>query len=80
MAAGAVGFSDDGIPLTNAGIVRQALVEARKNDTLSACTRKIPPTAYLVFNEHIAQRAFSYLWATGVAEYSMIARDVMDCL
>jgi len=33
LAAGAVGFSDDGIPLTNAGIVRKALVEARKNNT-----------------------------------------------
>ena len=78
MAAGAVGFSDDGIPLTNAGIVRQALVEARKNDTFISLHEEDPNlNGILGFNEHIAKEHFHICGATGVAEYSMIARDVM---
>ncbi|MDN5011143.1 dihydroorotase [Streptococcus sp. SN3] len=78
LAAGAVGFSDDGIPLTNAGIVRQALVEARKNDTFISLHEEDPNlNGILGFNEHIAKEHFDICGATGVAEYSMIARDVM---
>lgn len=78
LAAGAVGFSDDGIPLTNAGIVRQALVEASKNDTFISLHEEDPNlNGILGFNEHIAKEHFHICGATGVAEYSMIARDVM---
>ena len=78
LAAGAVGFSDDGIPLTDAGIVRQALVEARKNDTFISLHEEDPNlNGILGFNEHIAKEHFHICGATGVAEYSMIARDVM---
>ena len=78
LAAGAVGFSDDGIPLTNAGIVRQALIEARKNDTFISLHEEDPNlNGILGFNEHIAKEHFNFCGATGVAEYSMIARDVM---
>ena len=78
LAAGAVGFSDDGIPLTNAGIVRQALVEARNNDTFISLHEEDPNlNGILGFNEHIAKEHFHICGATGVAEYSMIARDVM---
>ena len=78
LAAGAVGFSDDGIPLTNAGIVRQALIEARKNDTFISLHEEDPNlNGILGFNEHIAKEHFDFCGATGVAEYSMIARDVM---
>ena len=78
LAAGAVGFSDDGIPLTNAGIVRKALVEARKNDTFISLHEEDPNlNGILGFNEHIAKEHFDICGATGVAEYSMIARDVM---
>ena len=78
LAAGAVGFSDDGIPLTNAGIVRKALVEARKNDTFISLHEEDPNlNGILGFNEHIAKEHFHICGATGVAEYSMIARDVM---
>ena len=78
LAAGAVGFSDDGIPLTNAGIVRQALVEARKDDTFISLHEEDPNlNGILGFNEHIAKEHFHICGATGVAEYSMIARDVM---
>lgn len=78
LTAGAVGFSDDGIPLTNAGIVRQALIEARKNDTFISLHEEDPNlNGILGFNEHIAKEHFHICGATGVAEYSMIARDVM---
>ena len=78
LAAGAVGFSDDGIPLTNAGIVRQALIEARKNNTFISLHEEDPNlNGILGFNEHIAKEHFNFCGATGVAEYSMIARDVM---
>lgn len=78
LAAGAVGFSDDGIPLTNAGIVRQALIEARKNDTFISLHEEDPNlNGILGFNEHIAKEHFHICGATGVAEYSMIARDIM---
>ena len=78
LAAGAVGFSDDGIPLTNAGIVRQALVEAHKNNTFISLHEEDPNlNGILGFNEHIAKEHFHICGATGVAEYSMIARDVM---
>ena len=78
LAAGAVGFSDDGIPLTNAGIVRRALVEARKNNTFISLHEEDPNlNGILGFNEHIAKEHFHICGATGVAEYSMIARDVM---
>ena len=78
LAAGAVGFSDDGIPLTNAGIVRQALVEARKNNTFISLHEEDPNlNGILGFNEHIAKEHFHICGATGVAEYSMVARDVM---
>ena len=78
LTAGAVGFSDDGIPLTNAGIVRQALVEARKNNTFISLHEEDPNlNGILGFNEHIAKEHFHICGATGVAEYSMIARDVM---
>ena len=78
LAAGAVGFSDDGIPLTNAGIVRQALIEARKNDTFISLHEEDPNlNGILGFNEHIAKEHFHICGATGVAEYSMITRDVM---
>ena len=78
LAAGAVGFSDDGIPLTDAGIVRQALVEARKNDTFISLHEEDPNlNGILGFNEHIAKEHFHICGATGVAEYSMVARDVM---
>ena len=78
LTAGAVGFSDDGIPLTNAGIVRKALVEARNNNTFISLHEEDPNlNGILGFNEHIAKEHFHICGATGVAEYSMVARDVM---
>lgn len=78
LAAGAVGFSDDGIPLESSKVLREALIEARKNKTFICLHEEDPGlNGILGFNEHIAKEHFNFCGATGVAEYSMIARDVM---
>ena len=78
LEAGAVGFSDDGIPLTNAGIVKKAMELAKANNTFISLHEEDPDlNGVLGFNENIAKKEFHICGATGVAEYSMIARDVM---
>ena len=78
LEAGAVGFSDDGIPLTNAGIVKKAMELAKENNTFISLHEEDPDlNGVLGFNENIAKKEFHICGATGVAEYSMIARDVM---
>lgn len=78
LEAGAIGFSDDGIPLTNSGVLKNALDLARENDCLISLHEEDPKlNGVLGLNEHIAQSHFHVCGATGVAEYSMIARDVM---
>lgn len=78
LEAGAVGFSDDGIPLTNAGIVKKAMELAKENNTFISLHEEDPDlNGILGFNENIAKKEFHICGATGVAEYSMIARDVM---
>ncbi|MGT2925095.1 dihydroorotase [Streptococcus caviae] len=76
--AGAVGFSDDGIPLTSSKTVKEALDLAKKNDAFISLHEEDPElNGILGFNENIARNKFHFCGATGVAEYSMIARDVM---
>lgn len=78
LAVGAVGFSDDGIPLTSTKVLRDALRLAKENDALISLHEEDPElNGILGLNEDIAQRHFHVCGATGVAEYSMIARDVM---
>ena len=78
LEAGAVGFSDDGIPLTNASIVKKAMELAKENNTFISLHEEDPDlNGILGFNENIAKKEFHICGATGVAEYSMIARDVM---
>lgn len=78
LAAGAVAFSDDGIPLTDAGIVRKAMQKAKEYDCLLSFHEEDPAlNGVLGLNEGIAKKHFHVCGATGVAEYSMIARDVM---
>lgn len=83
LAAGAVSFSDDGIPLQSTKVVKEALNLAKSNGTFIALHEEDPElNGILGFNEHIAQEKFNFCGATGVSEYSMIARDVMiayDC-
>ena len=78
LEAGAIGFSDDGIPLKSTKVVREALEEADKNGTFICLHEEDPElNGILGFNEQIAKEHFGFCGATGVAEYSMIARDVM---
>ncbi|EHJ51730.1 dihydroorotase [Streptococcus macacae] len=78
LKAGAVGFSDDGIPLTDSKIVKEALDSAKAANTFISLHEEDPAlNGILGFNEHIAEKEFHICGATGVAEYSMIARDVM---
>lgn len=78
LEAGAIAFSDDGIPLTNAGVVRKAMQLAKKNKCLISLHEEDPDlNGILGLNEQVAARHFHVCGATGVAEYSMIARDVM---
>ncbi len=77
-SAGAVALSDDGIPLTNAGVVRRAMQEAKKLDLLISLHEEDPDlNGVLGLNEGVAEKHFHVCGATGLAEYSMIARDVM---
>ncbi|HFI0457612.1 TPA: dihydroorotase [Streptococcus suis] len=78
LAAGAVAFSDDGIPLTNAGVLRQAMKLAKEHDCLISLHEEDPNlNGVLGLNEQVAEKHFHVCGATGVAEYSMVARDVM---
>ncbi|HFH9837801.1 TPA: dihydroorotase [Streptococcus suis] len=76
--AGAVALSDDGIPLTNAGVVRKAMQKAKELDILLSLHEEDPNlNGVLGLNEQVAEKHFHVCGATGVAEYSMVARDVM---
>lgn len=78
LAAGAVGFSDDGIPLENSGVVRQAFKKAKELGVIIALHEEDPHlNGILGLNEHVAKTHFGCGGARGVAEYSMVARDVM---
>ncbi|HEP1819092.1 TPA: dihydroorotase [Streptococcus suis] len=78
LEAGAVAFSDDGIPLTNAGVVRKAMKLAKEHDYLISLHEEDPDlNGVLGLNEQVAEKHFHVCGATGVAEYSMVARDVM---
>ncbi|MGT2906304.1 dihydroorotase [Streptococcus dentiloxodontae] len=78
LQAGAVGFSDDGIPLQSSKTVKEALDLAKANNTFISLHEEDPElNGILGFNEKIAKEKFHICGATGVAEYSMIARDVM---
>ncbi|MGT2887249.1 dihydroorotase [Streptococcus didelphis] len=81
--AGAVGFSDDGIPLENSKVLREALRLAKENDCFISLHEEDPNLNGLPgLNEDIAREHFNICGASGVAEYSMIARDAMiayDC-
>ncbi|KXT76485.1 dihydroorotase [Streptococcus sp. DD12] len=78
LETGAVGFSDDGIPLESTKVLKLALDLANANGTFLAVHEEDPGlNGTLGFNESIAEKAFHICGATGVAEYAMIARDVM---
>ncbi|HES0740285.1 TPA: dihydroorotase, partial [Streptococcus pyogenes] len=78
LEAGAVSFSDDGIPLESSKVLKEAFDLANANQTFISLHEEDPQlNGVLGFNEGIAEEHFHFCGATGVAEYSMIARDVM---
>ncbi|QGH02137.1 dihydroorotase [Streptococcus dysgalactiae] len=78
LEAGAVSFSDDGIPLESSKVLKEAFDLANTNKTFISLHEEDPQlNGILGFNEGIAEDHFHFCGATGVAEYSMISRDVM---
>ncbi len=78
LKAGAVGVSDDGIPLENSDAVRAAFKKAKALDMVIALHEEDPNlNGILGLNESVAREHFGCGGARGVAEYSMIARDAM---
>ncbi|WEV45681.1 dihydroorotase [Streptococcaceae bacterium ESL0687] len=78
LAAGAVGFSDDGIPLANSAMVRRAMQEAKKFDALISLHEEDPAlTGILGINDGEVSHKCGFTGAPTVSEYSMVARDAM---
>ena len=81
LAAGAVGFSDDGIPFTDAGQVRKAMQQAAAFDTILALHEEDPQlTGVLGINDGAVAHQCGVTGAPTVSEYSMVARDAMLAL
>ena len=81
LAAGAVGFSDDGIPFTDAGQVRKAMQKAVDFDTILALHEEDPQlTGVLGINDGAVAHQCGVTGAPTVSEYSMVARDAMLAL
>ncbi|MGO2198647.1 MAG: dihydroorotase [Pseudolactococcus laudensis] len=79
--AGAVGFSDDGIPFTDAGQVRRAMQKAAAFDTVLALHEEDPQlTGVLGINDGAIAHQCGVTGAPTVSEYSMVARDAMLAL
>ena len=78
LKAGAVGFSDDGIPLTNAGVLRKALQKSLVTDSLLSIHEEEPNLiGQLGINDGEIAHRCGFVGAPTVSEYSMVARDVM---
>lgn len=76
--AGAVGFSDDGIPLTDAGVLRKALQKAKLTDSLLSIHEEDPNLiGTLGVNDGEVAHQCGFTGAPTVSEYSMMARDAM---
>ncbi len=81
LKAGAVGFSDDGIPFTDAGQVRKAMQKAVDFDTILAFHEEDPQlTGVLGINDGAVAHQCGVTGAPTVSEYSMVARDAMLAL
>lgn len=81
LASGAVGFSDDGIPFTDAGKVREAMRLAVANDTVLSLHEEDPQlTGVLGINDGAIAHQCGVTGAPTVSEYSMVARDAMLAL
>ncbi len=76
--AGAIGFSDDGIPLTDAGVLREALQKSKLTDSLLSIHEEDPNLiGTLGVNDGEVAHKCGFTGAPTVSEYSMMARDTM---
>ena len=81
LKAGAAGFSDDGIPFTDAGRVRRAIQKAASFDTILVLHEEDPQlTGVLGINDGAIAHQCGVIGAPTVSEYSMVARDAMLAL
>ena len=81
LKAGAAGFSDDGIPFTDAGRVRRAMQKAASFDTILVLHEEDPQlTGVLGINDGAIAHQCGVIGAPTVSEYSMVARDAMLAL
>ena len=75
---GAVGFSDDGVPLTNAGFVRDAMLQAEPLGAVLSLHEEDPNLiTNLGINEGAIAHECGIHGAPGISESSMVARDVL---
>jgi dihydroorotase len=78
---GAAGFSDDGMPLMDSGLLREALCRTRDLDALISLHEEDPALIYEPgVNAGEAAARLGLRGAEPVSEYSMIARDSMLAL
>lgn len=76
--AGACGFSDDGIPLTDAGLIRKAMLEARRVDKPISLHEEDPSlNESNGVNQGPVSEKLGLGGAPAVSEDVMVARDVM---
>ena len=74
--AGAIGFSDDGVPIANARVLRRALQYQRLADGLIALHEEDPDlSAGGVMHEGEVSAALGMAGVPSVSESTMIARD-----
>lgn len=77
LAAGAVGFSDDGKPITDKGLMRKALKLAAKLDVPISVHEEYPTCVKTPgFNRGVASEYFEIGGADRKAETTMIKRDI----
>jgi len=78
---GAVGFSDDGMPLTNAAFVRKAMLAVKKLDLPISLHEEDPALIGKAgVNDGEVSAAHGFTGAPSVSESSMVARDCMLAL
>lgn len=76
-AAGAVGFTDDGIPIVDCNVMKQALEEAAKEDVVISLHEEDP---YFISNNGVNRGKASFHFEIGgsdrEAEISLVERDI----
>ena len=80
-AAGAVGFTDDGIPLMNAGVLKKAMEEAKRLNMPISLHEEDPNLVVKAgINQGNVSKELGFGGAPVVAEDAMVARDCMIAL